>query len=249
MKERADYHHLLSISVPPLPACQKLENKHTSRWVIWSKILAWIHTLLCLCLQWKLVIGNNWDWKKADGVSIQVNLFVRASFENWGGAKIYSWAEINVCLGKNELSLMAEHKSVASGETETAPLFWESSDTKYKDRIWGIHGTPFQNKGIRKSKEVFLTICRGTHGVFLGQEKWVTKSTSIFMGTPLFSHEHYNCWKNDRIHKKKLPSPQNGVEQSHDRLQNDIVVISLDSNFSLRHNSLKWTQNCVWLYE
>ena len=43
--------------------------------------------------------------------------------------------------------------------------------------------------------------------------------------------------KNDRIHKKKLPPPQNGVEQSHDRLQNDIVVISLDSNFSLSYTT------------
>ena len=43
---------------------------------------------------------------------------------------------------------MEEHKSVASGKAETAPLFWESLDTEYKDRICK-HGAKLQNSELK----------------------------------------------------------------------------------------------------
>ena len=78
------------------------------------------------------------QWSRIYKVQVQINSCY-FEFVFWGVAKINSGDEINVCLGKNELSLMEEHKSVASGKAETAPLFWESLDTQYKDRIC-IHG-------------------------------------------------------------------------------------------------------------
>ena len=47
IKDRANCYHLLSILPPPdLTACHKLENKHTSLWVMGSQILVW-HTVYC----------------------------------------------------------------------------------------------------------------------------------------------------------------------------------------------------------
>ena len=67
-----------------------------------------------------------------------------------------SWDEINVCLCKNELSLMEKHKSAASGKPETTPLFWESLVTKYKDNIDNIHNATHAIVRKNETKTIFI---------------------------------------------------------------------------------------------